>query len=221
MGFYMQCSAAFDRHIMHLLSTIALVLVACAAPQSVTALTCSDPPLRSFPYCNTSLPVDLRVADLLARMSPDEKVAILDAGVPAIPRLGLPSMSSGEALHGACSGCLSLDKCATSFPAPIALGAAFDQQVMQMISRNIVVLMTDFAQLWLDVGLAIGTESRALYNEGSGHVWLFAPNINLLRDPRWGRAQEVPGEDATLVAAYAAAFVRGVQASCPERRHPS
>ena len=84
-----------------------------------------------------------------------------------------------------------------------------------------VSLATDFAQLWLDVGLAIGTESRALYNEGSGHVWLFAPNINLLRDPRWGRAQEVPGEDATLVAAYAAAFVRGVQASCPERRHPS
>jgi beta-glucosidase-like glycosyl hydrolase len=61
--------------------------------------------------------------------------------------------------------------------------------------------------------LAIGTESRALYNEGSGHVWLFAPNINLIRDPRWGRSQEVPGEDATLVAAYAAAFVRGIQAS--------
>ncbi len=69
------------------------------------------------------------------------------------------------------------------------------------------------SQLWLDVGLAIGTESRALYNEGAGHVWLFAPNINLVRDPRWGRAQEVPGEDATLVAAYAAAFVRGIQVS--------
>jgi beta-glucosidase-like glycosyl hydrolase len=80
--------------------------------------------------------------------------------------------------------------------------------------------MTDMSQLWLDVGLAIGTESRALYNEGSGHVWLFAPNINLLRDPRWGRAQEVPGEDATLVAAYAAAFVRGVQASRPVCARP-
>jgi hypothetical protein len=116
---------------MSLLSILALVLVACASPlaQPVTALTCSDPPLSSFPYCNTSLPVDARVADLLARMSPGEKAAILDAGVPAIPRLGLPSMSSGEALHGACSGCLSPDKCPTSFPAPIALGAAFDQQV--------------------------------------------------------------------------------------------
>ena len=125
----MHCSAARDRHIMYLLSIVALVLVAYAAPQPVTALSCSDPPLSSYPYCNTSLPVDLRVADLLARMSPDEKVAILDAGVPAISRLGLPSMSSGEALHGACSGCLSPDKCPTSFPAPIALGAAFDQQV--------------------------------------------------------------------------------------------
>jgi hypothetical protein len=74
-------------------------------------------------------------------------------------------------------------------------------------------------QLWLDVGLAIGIESRALYNEGSGHVWLFAPNINLIRDPRWGRAQEVPGEDATLVSAYAAAFVRGMQARPLLREH--
>jgi beta-glucosidase-like glycosyl hydrolase len=81
------------------------------------------------------------------------------------------------------------------------------------------VIITDAAQLWLDVGLAIGTESRALYNEGAGHVWLFAPNINLIRDPRWGRAQEVPGEDATLVSAYAAAFVRGIQAKPLPRKH--
>ena len=187
---------------------IAIALATCAATGN--ALSCSDAPLSSLPYCNTSLPVDMRVADLLSRMSPDEKVSILDAGVPAIPRLGVPSMSSGEALHGACTGCLSPDKCPTSFPAPIALGAAFDQQVMMPHPFNTTTL--DLLQLWLDVGLAIGTESRALYNEGSGHVWLFAPNINLIRDPRWGRAQEVPGEDATLVAAYAAAFVRGIQA---------
>ena len=103
---------------------IALITSSCAA-----ALTCSDAPLRAFPYCNTSLPVDERVADLLSRMTSDEKASILDAGVPGIPRLGVPSMSSGEALHGACTGCLAPDKCPTSFPAPIALGAAFDQQV--------------------------------------------------------------------------------------------
>jgi beta-glucosidase len=109
----------------HWTSVIALLTTAAAA----AALSCADPPLNTYPYCNTSLPVELRVADLLARMSLDEKASILDAGVPAIARLGLPSMSSGEALHGACTGCISPDKCATSFPAPIALGAAFDQQV--------------------------------------------------------------------------------------------
>ena len=107
---------------------LSLALATFAVPAA--ALTCADAPLNSFPYCNTSLSVEERVADLLSRMTPDEKAAILDAGVPAIPRLGLPSMSSGEALHGACTGCLAADKCPTSFPAPIALGAAFDQQVV-------------------------------------------------------------------------------------------
>jgi len=117
---------------------IAIALATYAA--NGNALSCSDAPLSSLPYCNTSLPVDMRVADLLSRMSPDEKVSILDAGVPAIPRLGVPSMSSGEALHGACTGCLSPDKCPTSFPAPIALGAAFDQQVMIVLSFNTTAL---------------------------------------------------------------------------------
>jgi hypothetical protein len=107
-------------------SFLALALLAFA-----TALSCKDAPLNSFPYCNASLPVDERVADLLSRMTSDEKANILDAGVPAIPRLGVPSMSSGEALHGACTGCIAPDKCPTSFPAPIAMGAAFDQQVFR------------------------------------------------------------------------------------------
>jgi beta-glucosidase len=122
---------------MFLVLIFALALGSRVTP--VAALTCSDPPLHAYPYCNISLPVDVRVADLLSRMSPDEKVSILDAGVPAIPRLGLPSMSSGEALHGACTGCLSPDKCPTSFPAPIALGAAFDQQVTLPLSRSNLV----------------------------------------------------------------------------------
>ena len=160
--------------------------------------SCNSAPFSSYPYCNASLSVEARVADLLSRMRPSEKAAALDSGVPAIARLGVPSMHSGEALHGAATGCLGAPwpgstGCPTSFPAPVALGAAFDEQ------------------LWLDVGLAIGTEARALYNENTGAAWVFAPNINLARDPRWGRNQEVPGEDPALVSAYGAAFVRGVQ----------
>jgi hypothetical protein len=160
--------------------------------------TCADPVFRPMAYCNSSLPVEARVADLVSRMRAGEKAAALDSGVPAIPRLGVPSMASGEALHGAATGCLQSPApnstgCPTSFPAPVALGAAFDEA------------------LWAEVGLSIGTEARALYNLNAGSVWLFAPNINLVRDPKWGRAQEVPGEDPTLVSAYANAFVRGVQ----------
>ncbi len=113
----------------HLFWTSIITLLITDAAAAAESMSCADPPLNTYPYCNTSLPVDVRVKDLLSRMSLDEKAAILDAGVPAIPRLGLPSMSSGEALHGACTGCISSDKCPTSFPAPIALGATFDQQV--------------------------------------------------------------------------------------------
>ena len=179
-------------------------IVAAAAPglcmQAANATpTCDDAPFRGLPYCNASLPVEARVADLVARMSPAEKAAALDSGVPAIARLGVPSMHSGEALHGALTGCLGAPApgstgCPTSFPCPTALGAAFDEA------------------LWTQVGLAIGTETRALYNlNAGGAAWIFAPNINPARDPRWGRVQEVAGEDAALVAAYGAAVVRGVQ----------
>ena len=88
-------------------------------------------------------------------------------------------MHSGEALHGAVTSCVTPSDpntstgCATSFPCPMAMGATFD------------------SDLWADVGLAIGLETRALYNLGVGSAWVFAPNINLMRDPRWGRAQEV------------------------------
>jgi beta-D-xylosidase 4 len=159
--------------------------------------SCDVPPFNAYPYCNASLPIDVRIADLVGRMTPEEKTTALDSSVPAIPRLGVPSMNSGEALHGAATGCLPAvgesTGCPTSFPAPIALGASFDET------------------LWQDVGLAIGLEARSLYNAQKGAVWLFAPNINPARDVRWGRTQEVPSEDAGVCGRYGAAFVSGLQ----------
>ena len=107
-------------------------------------------------------------------------------------------MPSGEALHGAATGCLPAPAanstgCPTSFPSPLAMAAAFD------------------APLWTAVGAAIGTEARALHNLGAGSVWLFAPNVNLCRAPGWGRCQEVPGEDVHVVSSYASAFIAGIQ----------
>ena len=196
------CNAS-DASQRFIYDSASLAIASVASPslcvQAVNATpTCDDAPFNTLPYCNSSLSLEVRVADLVSRMTPQEKVGALDSGVPAIARLGVPTMHSGEALHGPATGCLATPApgstgCPTSFPCPTALGTAYDES------------------LWLSVGLAIGTEARALSNLNAGAVWLFAPNINLARDPRWGRNQEVPGEDATLVSAYGSAFVRGVQ----------
>ena len=167
-----------------------------------------------------------------------EQAAALDTSVPAIPRLGVPALPSGEALHGVACGCISPPPadnntgCPTSFPSPAALGSAFDPA------------------LWQAVGEAIGLEARALYNAGAnGALRLFAPNINLARDPRWGRNQEVPGEwgsivaltmpwplkltasgaatmsrcageDPAVVSAYAQAFISGLQGASKDAPDP-
>ena len=140
-----------------------------------TSLSCQQPPLSALPFCNASLPVAARVADMVSRMTPAERAAALDSSVPAIGRLGLPAMPSGEGLHGLVTGCFygNGTGCPTGFPCPMALGATFD------------------AGLWGDVGAAIGVEARAFANAGRGGLWLFAPNLNPARDPRWGRNQEV------------------------------
>ena len=170
----------------------------CAQAGGNTTPSCDTAPFSGYPYCNPALPAAARVADLVARMTDEELVGALDSGVPALPRLGVPSLHSGEALHGVASACApspapNSTGCPTSFPCPTALGAALD------------------ADLWARVGLAIGTEARALANVGPGALWVFAPNVNPARDARWGRVQEVPSEDANVVAQYSQAFISGLQ----------
>ena len=114
--------------------------------------------------------------------------------------LGIPPMKFAEALHGVESGCGRSSGsdgstgCATSFPHGLLLGATFNRS------------------LWRSVGEAISYEARALGNQGvwgSGFSW--SPDINLFRDPRWGRGQEVPGEDPVLNSEYAFEHVTGLQ----------
>lgn len=65
--------------------------------------------------------------------------------------------------------------------------------------------------LWFKIGLAVGVEAKAMYNVGQAGLTFWAPNINIFRDPRWGRGQETPGEDPMVVSAYAIEFVKGFQ----------
>ncbi|PIN01541.1 Xylan 1,4-beta-xylosidase [Handroanthus impetiginosus] len=160
----------------------------------------SNPQTKSFAFCQTTLPVHQRVKDLVSRLTLDEKISQLVNTAPAIPRLGVPSYEWwSEALHGVSGYGLGISfkgriSGATSFPQVILSASTFD------------------SHLWYRIGQAIGIEARAVYNEGQAKGMTFwAPNINIYRDPRWGRGHETPGEDPLVAGKYAVAFVRGFQ----------
>jgi beta-glucosidase len=151
---------------------------------------------------NESLSVEARVTDLVARMTLEEKVLQMKDVAPAIPRLGLPEYNWwNEALHGVARSGL-----ATSFPQAIGLAATWDDDLM------------------FRVATAISDEARAKYHEylrQDSHqryqgLTFWSPNINLFRDPRWGRGQETYGEDPFLTGQLGVQFIRGLQGDDPK-----
>ncbi|KAL5204628.1 hypothetical protein ABZP36_009499 [Zizania latifolia] len=155
-------------------------------------------------FCNRSLPAAERAADLVARLTVAEKVAQLGDQADGVPRLGVPPYKWwSEALHGLSiwGHGMHFDgivRSVTCFPQVLLTAASFDDN------------------LWLRIGQAIGVEARALYNLGQAEgLTIWSPNVNIFRDPRWGRGQETPGEDPATASRYAVAFVRGLQGSSP------
>jgi beta-glucosidase len=152
-------------------------------------------------YLNPKLPLELRVDDLIGRMTLEEKVAQMRDHAIAIPRLGVPKYDWwNEGLHG-----VAFSGYATNFPQVIGMAATWD------------------ADLVHEMGETISTEARAKYNEAISHdqheaffgLTFWAPNINIFRDPRWGRGQETYGEDPFLTSRMGVAFVSGMQGSDP------
>ena len=151
-------------------------------------------------YLEPSLPAEQRAADLVHRMTLDEKATQLVNQARAIPRLNVPAYDWwSEALHGvAVNG-------TTEFPEPIGLGATFDPATIHQMA------------------VAISIEGRIKHVQAvrAGHSNIFegldfwAPNINIFRDPRWGRGQETYGEDPFLTARMGVAFVTGMQGDDP------
>ncbi|CAH9137743.1 unnamed protein product [Cuscuta epithymum] len=171
-----------------------------SSSQPAQPLYSCDQRTESFRFCQTNLSISFRVKDLVSRLTLDEKIAQLVSSAPAIPRLGIPAFEWwSEALHGVADTGKGISfagkiKAATSFPQVILTAASFDEY------------------LWYRIGQVIGREARALYNVGQAKGLTFwAPNINIFRDPRWGRGQETPGEDPEVTGKYAVAYVRGVQ----------
>lgn len=159
---------------------------------------CKTGPLASFDICNQSLPSRQRAADLVYRLTIDEKISQMITTAGAIPRLGLPQYEWwSEALHGLAysPGVFFIDdlRYASSFPMPISLGASFHLDLVYRIAS------------------IISTEARVFNNAGQAGLTFFTPNINIFRDPRWGRGQETPGEDPFLTSEYVYTLIQGLQ----------
>jgi beta-glucosidase len=160
-----------------------------------------------YPFQNTSLSFEQRVDDLVARLTLEEKVAQMLNAAPAIERLGIPAYDWwNEVLHGVARTPYRV----TVYPQAIAMAATFDTSSLKQ--------MAHYSAL----------EGRAVYNKaiqdgrsGQRYVGLtyWTPNINIFRDPRWGRGQETYGEDPFLTAMLGSAFVRGLQGNDPKYLH--
>jgi beta-glucosidase len=142
-----------------------------------------------------------RAADLVGRMTVSEKIAQTMTAATAIPRLGVPAYEWwNEALHG-----VARAGRATVFPQAIALAATFDEALM----RRVATVVSDEGRAKFNLAQARGIRSR--YHG----LTFFSPNVNIFRDPRWGRGHETFGEDPLLTARMGVAFITGMQGDDP------
>jgi beta-glucosidase len=155
----------------------------------------------AMPFMNSALPVPQRVDDLVSRLTLEEKVSQMIDRAAAVPRLNVPAYNWwNEGLHG-----VARSGYATMFPQAIGNAATWD------------------APLLNSVATVISTEARAKYNDALRHdvhdryygLTIWSPNINIFRDPRWGRGQETYGEDPFLTSRLGVAFVKGIQGDDP------
>ena len=161
------------------------------------AASAADLPL----YRDPAQPIEARVKDLVGRLTLDEKASLMKNGAAGVPRLGIPQYDWwNEALHG-----VARSGEATVFPQAIGLAATWDDALVRTVADT------------------ISTEARAKYNDAISHgnhrryygLTFWTPNINIFRDPRWGRGQETYGEDPFLTSRIGVAFVEGLQGTDP------
>lgn len=178
-----------------------LLLAAFSCKNQATEKKAYDPAPDLEPYQNYSLSIDERVDDLISRLTLDEKAKQMINAAEAIPRLDIPEYNWwNECLHG-----VARSGRATVFPQPIGMAATFDPGLI------------------FRVATAISDEARAIHNVAIGRgdrsqykgLTFWTPNVNIFRDPRWGRGQETYGEDPFLSGALGAAFVKGLQGDDP------
>lgn len=156
---------------------------------------------EKYPFRDPSLPMDVRIHNLLQSLTLEEKISLLGYVFPEISRLHIPAYNWwNESLHG-----LARAGEATVFPQAIAMAASFNTPLLNQVASD------------------ISTEGRAKYNMAIAKdrrlqymgINFWTPNINIFRDPRWGRGQETYGEDPFLTASMGVAFIKGLQGDDP------
>ncbi|KAG0482337.1 hypothetical protein HPP92_010421 [Vanilla planifolia] len=192
-----------DRHVPSLLALAFFLTLSPIIPvveSTRQAFACGNPsPATGMRFCRRDLPIKVRVRDLIGRLTTEEKIRLLVNNAAAVPRLGISGYEWwSEALHGVSNTGPGVKfggdfPGATSFPQVISVAASFN------------------ASLWEKIGTVVSDEGRAMYNGGRAGLTFWSPNVNIYRDPRWGRGQETPGEDPSLAGKYAASYVRGLQ----------
>lgn len=189
----MKIQANFFRKFVFTAAFIILIIFKAQSQSNINSI--------EFPFMNSDLPLNERVDDLVSRLTLDEKILQMQHTAPAIERLGIPQYNWwNECLHG-----VARNGIATVFPQAIGMAATFNPTLIKQEA---------------DV---ISTEARAKYYEaiskGSHEIYqgltFWSPNINIFRDPRWGRGQETYGEDPFLTSQVGKAFVQGLQGSDP------
>ena len=185
---------------MNLFRRLLLPVFIAAALAVVLVVACSGKE-QAKPWLDTSLTFEQRSAELVSQMTLEEKISQMSHYAAAVERLDVPAYNWwNEALHGVARAGI-----ATVFPQAIGMAATWDQELM------------------LRVATAISDEGRAKYHEavrrGDRRIYhgltFWSPNINIFRDPRWGRGMETYGEDPYLTARMGLQFVRGLQGDDP------
>ena len=176
---------------MKILTNIATTLV--------LALACALPSAAQLPYLDKNLSPDERAADLVGRLTLEEKASLMDYNSKAIPRLGIPAYNWwNEALHG-----VARNGYATMYPMPIGMAASFDPEVIEAVFTSV----SDEARVKYRLARTVETRDNLQY----AGLTFWTPNINIFRDPRWGRGMETYGEDPYLTGQLGMAVVRGLQ----------
>jgi beta-glucosidase len=180
----------------YLCFVLVLLIVGCNSPSANKKVE------YQYPFQNPSLNLDVRIDDLISKLTIEEKATLMLYNSPAIERLGIPEYNWwNECLHG-----VARAGRATVFPQAIGLAATFDEDLIFRVATAI----SDEARAKHHEAVRMG--NRAQYNGLS----FWTPNINIFRDPRWGRGQETYGEDPFLTSRIGIALVKGLQGNDPK-----